>query len=88
MLLSGEKPDANRKETDCMQHTVLSIGIAAIVPLEYLMAAQAQPNDSIQTLAAEPLFDVKATYVNCNPNFSGGNSTTTVYGPQLMPYST
>jgi hypothetical protein len=61
----------------------ITIGIAAIAPLEYLMAAQAQPTENIQTLAAEPLFDVNATYVNCNLNYTGGNLTTPLYGASI-----
>ena len=61
----------------------ISIGIATIAPFEYLMAAQAQPTNNIQTLAANPLFDVNATYVNCNLNYTGGTSTSPAYGAYI-----
>ncbi|MCW4018660.1 MAG: hypothetical protein NWF00_08310 [Candidatus Bathyarchaeota archaeon] len=61
----------------------ISIGIATIVPLEYLMAAQAQPADNIQTLAAEPLFDVNALYVNCNLNHTRETLPSTLYGATI-----
>ena len=40
---SGEKPN-DRKETDTMRNTAIAIGIAAIVPLEYVMVVQGQAN--------------------------------------------
>ncbi|MCW4006743.1 MAG: hypothetical protein NWF04_09175 [Candidatus Bathyarchaeota archaeon] len=62
---------------------VIAIGIASIMPLEYLMAAPAQPTGNLQALAAEPLFDVNALYVNCNLNHSRQNETNTVYGATI-----
>lgn len=70
----------------------ITIGIATIVPLEYMMLAQAQENAQINIDAqantelpkVEPMFnDVNITYAYCNPNKIVGNDTTTLYGASI-----
>jgi hypothetical protein len=74
----------------------IAIGIASIVPMEYMMAAQAQENsqalqaqEKANTTAdiqasVQPLFsDVNITYAYCNPNKSSSNDTMTLYGSTI-----
>jgi hypothetical protein len=67
----------------------IAIGIATIVPLEYMMAAQAQENSNANSTAqinaeipkVEPMFsDVNITYAYCDANKIVGNDTSTLYG--------
>ena len=74
----------------------IAIGVAAVVPMEYMMAAQAQENvQTAQTQAkanaasdvqasVQPLFsDVNITYAYCNPNKISSNDTMTLYGSTI-----
>lgn len=71
----------------------IAIGIATIVPMEYMMVAQAQENSQAQEKAnttadiqasVQPLFsDVNITYAYCNPNKSSSNDTMTLYGSTI-----
>ncbi len=58
----------------------IAIGIATIVPLEYMMAAQTQAN--AQTVA--PWFNANTIYAYCNPNDNGGNYTMSFYGSMIQ----
>jgi hypothetical protein len=57
----------------------ISIGIATIIPLQYLMTAEAKTNaDTLaeaqaitQATQVEPWYNVDVTYAYCNPNDSG-----------------
>lgn len=60
------------------------IGIATIVPLEYMMAAQSQVN--AQT-AYTPWFNVNVPYVYVNLHQSGGNNTMTWDGAMIQGYA-
>jgi hypothetical protein len=51
----------------------IAIGIATIIPLEYLMAGEATANAQIIT----PYYDVTIPYVYVNLNQAGGNNTAT-----------
>ncbi|MCW4045920.1 MAG: hypothetical protein NWE94_10460 [Candidatus Bathyarchaeota archaeon] len=66
----------------------IAIGIAAIVPLEYMMAVQAQENAQQANTAlpkVEPLLNgVGITYAYCNPNKITGNATMTLYGANIQ----
>ncbi|NLF88115.1 hypothetical protein GX563_04745, partial [Candidatus Bathyarchaeota archaeon] len=58
----------------------ISIGIAAIIPLQYLMntkTASALPN-------VEPWFNPNIEYAYCNPNESGGNGTSSWNGAYIQ----
>lgn len=55
----------------------IAIGIATIVPLEYLMSVQI-------VQAAEPWFNVNVTYAYCNPNQNGGNNTLKFNGAMIQ----
>ncbi|MGA3060109.1 MAG: hypothetical protein ABSD92_07025 [Candidatus Bathyarchaeia archaeon] len=73
----------------------IALGIATIVPLEYMMAAQAQANSQTaeaQTKAnavanvqatIEPLSNINVTYAYCNPNNMSSNDIVTLYGAEL-----
>lgn len=57
----------------------IAIGVTAILPLEYFMSATAK--------AATPdkaWFTIDVPYAYCNPNFSGGNSTMSLYGASIQ----
>lgn len=62
---------------------VIAFGAATIVPLQYLIAAQAKATTNIQTLATNPLFDVNATYINIRTNYTGGSPTSPIYGAAI-----
>ncbi|MEM2968611.1 MAG: hypothetical protein QXJ40_06845 [Candidatus Bathyarchaeia archaeon] len=66
----------------------IAIGIMAIVPLEYLMAAEAQENAQQANTGmpkVEPLLsEVNITYAYCNPNKITGNTTMTLYGANIQ----
>lgn len=64
----------------------IAIGIATIIPLEYMMAAQAQlASDQENKLPEIPSFsDVNVTYAYCNPNKVSANDTTTLYGANFQ----
>ena len=69
----------------------ITIGIAAIAPIEYFMVADAKAADAQVAAAAnaqavieaKPWFSVDVPYAYCNPNFSGRNSTTSLYGASI-----
>jgi hypothetical protein len=65
----------------------ITIGIATIVPLEYMMGAEAQENaqqTNTELPKVEPLFsDVNITYAYCNPNKISANDTMTLYGTMI-----
>ena len=76
----------------------ISIGIATIIPLQYLMTAEAQTNadtiaeaqDAIAEAQAiteatkvEPWYNVDVTYAYCNPNEAGANDTATWSGVSI-----
>lgn len=69
----------------------ITIGIAAIVPTEYLMAAQAQestqqpnaPATNIQVPNVEPMLDVNITYAYCNYDITFSNDTMALYGAEI-----
>ena len=50
----------------------IAIGIATIVPLEYMMAAQTQVNAET---SSQPWFNVNVPYIYVNLQQSGGNNT-------------
>jgi hypothetical protein len=60
----------------------IAIGIATIVPLEYMMGAEAQVNAELPKV--EPWFNVNVTYAYCNPNQNGGNNTMTFDGAMIQ----
>jgi hypothetical protein len=66
----------------------ITIGIATIVPLEYIMAAQAQENAQQANTGlpkVEPLFNgVNITCAYCNPNKISANDTMTLYGADIQ----
>jgi hypothetical protein len=74
----------------------IAIGIATIVPMEYLMTADAQTavaNADAQvaaavnaqaTIEAKPWNTVNVPYAYCNPDYSGGNSTASIYGASIQ----
>ncbi len=64
----------------------IAIGIATIMPLEYLMAAQAQidaQQANMELPKVGSFSDVNVTYAYCNPNKISGNDTTTLYGANI-----
>jgi hypothetical protein len=65
----------------------ITMGIATIVPLEYMMAAEAQENAqaNIELPKVKPLFNgVNITYAYCNPNKISTNDTMTLYGAMIQ----
>jgi hypothetical protein len=92
--VSGEKPMVEKKVILCAI-LAIALGIATIVPLEYMMAAQAQANSQTaeaQTKAnavanvqatIEPLSNINVTYAYCNPNNMSSNDIVTLYGAEL-----
>lgn len=92
--MSGEKPMVEKKVILCAI-LAIALGIATIVPLEYMMAAQAQANSQTaeaQTKAnavanvqatIEPLSNINVTYAYCNPNNMSSNDIVTLYGAEL-----
>ena len=65
----------------------IAIGVATIMPLEYMMAAQAQESTQqapIELPKVEPMFNgVNITYAYCDPNKILGNDTTSLYGASI-----
>ena len=65
----------------------IAIGIATIIPLEYMMAAQAQESTQqapSELPKVEPMFNgVNITYAYCDPNKILGNDTTSLYGASI-----
>lgn len=68
----------------------VAIGIAAIVPLEFMLAAEAQFNaqeniakENAAITNIQPWFNVGVTYAHCNPEVNGGNSTISLYGARI-----
>jgi hypothetical protein len=64
----------------------IAIGIATVIPMEFLMAAQAQENvqqASARLPTVEPLFNVNVTYAYCNPNKISQNDTMTLNGSDI-----
>src|SRR4030042_5234269 len=57
----------------------IAIGVAVILPLEYFMSATAKA-----AAPDKPWFTVAVPYAYCNPNFSGGNSTMSLYGASIQ----
>jgi hypothetical protein len=66
----------------------VTIGIATILPLEYVMSANAQENAqqaNTELPKVEPLFSgVNITYAYCNPNKISTNGTMTLYGAMIQ----
>jgi hypothetical protein len=60
----------------------IAIGIATILPLQYMMGAEAQANAQLTQI--EPWFNVNVTYAYCNLNENGGNDTTTFNGAMIQ----
>lgn len=69
----------------------VSIGISTIVPLEFIMSAEAQTNAEVLSEAqaitkaakVEPWYNVNVTYAFCNPNESGANDTASWSGASI-----
>ena len=74
----------------------IAIGIATVIPMEYLMAAQAQTNTqtaqaqekanaaSDVQASVQPMFsDINITYAYCNPDKTSSNDTMTLYGSSI-----
>ena len=65
----------------------IAIGIATIVPLEYFVVADAQAAvvsaNAQAAVEAKPWSNVDVSYAYCNPYFSAGNSTTSLYGASI-----
>jgi hypothetical protein len=59
----------------------IAIGIATIVPLEYMMAAQTQVNAET---SLQPWFNVNVPYIYVNLQQSGGNNTMTWDGAAIQ----
>ncbi len=93
--MSGEKPMVEKKVILCAI-LAIALGIATIVPLEYMMTAQAQANAQTAEAQAkanatadvqasvQPMFsDVNVTYAYCNPDKTTSNDTGTFYGSSV-----
>jgi hypothetical protein len=76
--VSGEKPMIEKKLVLC-GILAIAIGVATILPLEYFMSATAKA-----AAPDKPWFTIDVPYAYCNPNFSGGNSTTSLYGASIQ----
>ena len=74
----------------------VAIGIAAVIPMEYMMTAQAQANAQIAQAqekanatadvqaSVQPMFsDVNITYASCSPDKTSSNDTMTLYGSSI-----
>ncbi len=69
----------------------ISIGIATIIPLQYLMTAEAQTTAEVlseaqaitQATQVEPWYNVDVTYAYCNPNEAGANDTASWSGASI-----
>ena len=59
----------------------ITIGIATIVPLEYIMTGETQAAASLTDI--HPWFNVNVPYAYCNPNVSGGNNTSSWTGASI-----
>ena len=59
----------------------IAIGIATILPLEYMMSAEAQANAQLTDI--EPWFNVNVSYAYCNPDATSVNSTMSLYGASI-----
>lgn len=60
----------------------ITVGIATIVPLEYMMAASAQANTPLTNI--EPWFNVNVPFAYCNPYKNSGNSTMSFNGALIQ----
>src|SRR5208283_3358172 len=74
----------------------IAIGIATVIPMQYLMFAQAQANAQTAEAQAkanatanvqasvQPMFsDINVTYAYCNPDKTTSNDTGTLYGSSV-----
>lgn len=64
----------------------IAIGIATIVPLEFMLAAEAQikiAKENVAITNVQPWFNVGVTYAHVNPEVNGGNSTMSLYGAKI-----
>lgn len=59
----------------------VAIGIAAIVPLEYLMTGESRTVAALTEI--KPWFNVDVAYAYCNPYVSGGNNTVSWTGSSI-----
>lgn len=59
----------------------IAIGIATILPLEYLMTGENRAAAALTDI--NPWFNVDVAYAYCNPNVSGGNNTASWAGASI-----
>ena len=93
--MSGEKPMVEKKVILCAI-LAITIGIGTIVPMEYLMSAQAQANAQtaqaqekanaaadVQALVQPMFSDINITYAYSNLDKTSSNDTMTLYGSSI-----
>jgi len=93
--VSGEKPMVEKKVILCAI-LAITIGIGTIVPMEYLMSAQAQSNAQtaqaqekanaaadVQALVQPMFSDINITYAYSNLDKTSSNDTMTLYGSSI-----
>src|SRR5208283_2311813 len=65
----------------------IAIGIATVIPMQYLMLAQAQAKANATAnvqASVQPMFsDINVTYAYCNPDKTTSNDTGTLYGSSV-----
>lgn len=62
----------------------IAVGIAAILPLEFMMAAQAQVKaENVALTNIKPWFNVSVTYAHVNPDVASTNSTMSLFGAKI-----
>ena len=93
--MTGEKPMVEKKVILCAI-LAITIGIGTIVPMEYLMSAQAQSNAQtaqaqekanaaadVQALVQPMFSDINITYAYSNLDKTSSNDTMTLYGSSI-----
>jgi hypothetical protein len=71
----------NEKKLIAFSILAVAIGIATIVPLEYLMTGESQTVAALTDI--KPWFNVDVSYAYCNPYVSGGNNTVSWTGASI-----
>jgi hypothetical protein len=59
----------------------IALGVATILPLEYIMGSEVQANAALPKI--EPWLNVNVSYAVCNLNKTSSNATMTLYGASI-----
>jgi hypothetical protein len=71
----------NEKKLIFFSILAVAIGVATIMPLEYLMSGESQTVAALTDI--KPWFNIDVPYAYCNPYVSGGNNTSSWTGASI-----